>query len=186
MTRSSPVADAVSHGRTGGLIVMLLLLIGLTAASVAISFQRAQTRRCLALYGPEAAAEIARAPHVELWRLENVNGRLVAGERLEISQARGLVHLRRGLVEDANFDWSEDVGPGLGLPADAKLWGWAIVFSASADTAVDGPATRLVVDLGGSGRPGLLAVVGQPGRVRLGRIAAGLGDWIAATWGEPI
>lgn len=182
MPAPNPVADASPSGRTGGLIVMLLLMVGLTAATVAVSFQRGQTRRCLALYGPAAASEISRAAHVELWRLTAVAGRLTAVERREISQARGLVHLRRGLVEDANFEWGDEAGPAPDAIATAVIWQWAIVFADTADAAANGPATRLVLDLGTADRPGLAAVVGQPGRVRLGRIADGLRDWISATW----
>lgn len=184
MPAPNPVADASPSGRTGGLIVLLLLVVGLTAATVAIGFQRGQTRRCLALYGPAAASEISRATHVELWRLAVVAGRLTAVERQEISQARGLVHLRRGLVEDANFEWGDETGLEPDSFATAAMWEWALVFADSAGAAANGPATRLVLDLGDAGRPGLVAVVGQPGRVRLGRIAEGLRDWITASWDE--
>ncbi len=95
---------------------MGLLLLGLTAATVAIAFQRGQTERCLAFYGADVAAAVSRAPHVELWQVAEQDGRLVAGFRRDISSAKGLVHLRRGLVEDAN-----DLGDSTGA-RDAAGW----------------------------------------------------------------
>lgn len=105
-TEQRPLSAAdPAAGRVGGLLVMGLLLLGIVAATLAIAFQRGQTERCLAFYGTDAAAAIARAKHVELWRLAEENGRLTAVGRTDISTAKGLVHLRRGLVEDANFNW---------------------------------------------------------------------------------
>jgi len=180
-------------GRVGGLLVMGLLLLGLTAASVAIAFQRGQTEQCLAFYGADAAAAVSRAPHVELWQLAEVDGRLTAARREDISQAKGLVHLRRGLVEDANFDWQAAEAAESPLPPHA--WDWAMVFAESPQAAATGQATLLVIDLGGaplggtspgelpehSGAAGWVAVVGKGGRVGLGRIGPGLATWIADT-----
>ena len=158
---------------------MGLLLLGLSAATLAIAFQRGQTERCLAFYGTEAASAISRAKHVELWRLAEENGRVTAVERTDISAAKGLVHLRRGLVEDANFDWSAGTAAAAPLPAGA--WGWAMVFADSAAGAAGEGATRLVLDVGDDGRRGWISVVGQGGRVGLGRIGPGLATWIEAT-----
>ena len=162
---------------------MGLLLLGLTAASVAVAFQRGQTEQCLAFYGPDAASAVARAGHVELWRLADVNGRLTARSRQDISQAKGLVHLRRGLVEDANFDW--EVAAQAVAPLPVASWDWAIVFADSPEAAARGEATRLLVDLGETaaeaGSAGWVTVVGQGGRVGLGRIGPGLADWIQDT-----
>jgi hypothetical protein len=196
-------------GRQGGLIVMGLLVLGLLAAGIAVAYQRGQTRRCLAFYGPAAAAAISRAPTVELRRLApgGEAGRLLARGPLDISRAKGLVHLRRGLVEDANFVWpssagltDEAVGAGpAGGPADrlpAAAWDWAMTFSATRRTPGGGPLpppVTLVIDLepqpdkaalSSSGEPALaghLAIVGRGGRVRLGRIGPGLQTWIEAT-----
>lgn len=158
---------------------MGLLLLGLTAATLAIAFQRGQTERCLAFYGAEAAAAISRAKHVELWRLAEANGRLTAVERTDISTAKGLVHLRRGLVEDANFDWSANAPAAAPLPAEA--WDWAMVFADSAVEATGQGGTRIVLDVGDDGTSGWVSIVGQGGRVGLGRIGPGLATWIEAT-----
>jgi hypothetical protein len=167
-------APATPAFRPGSLLVVAILLLGFLAATVAISYQRLQTRRCLAFYGPEAARRVAKAPRVELWRLAPTGrpGRLVATSRLDVSTAKGIVHLRRGLVEDAGFRWHE-AGAGGRLPEEA--WDYALVFS---DPTADG-RTTIVLDLAADA--GWLAVQGQPGRAALGRLGRGLEEWIAAT-----
>ena len=133
------------------------------------------------------ARHVTASPHVELMRLRpgDREGRLVAVERWNISAARGLVHLRRGLVEDANYDWSVRAGdhPSADvfdhrLPSAA--WAWGIAFAESPRAVEAGDATILVVAPADAGRsePGWASVVGTAGRVRLGRIDRGLSRWI--------
>jgi hypothetical protein len=168
-------APATASFRPGSLIVVAILLLGITAATVAVSYQQRQTRRCLGFYGPEAARRVAKSPWVELWSLAPTGrpGRLVATKRHDVTAAKGIVHLRRGLVEDAGFRW-EEVGPTTRLPEGA--WDYALVFS---DPAADG-RTTVVVDLDGAG--GWLAVAGRPGRAALGRLGRGIAQWIEATF----
>lgn len=177
------------------------MLLGLGAAVAAILFQRHQTHRCLAFYGADHARRIAAAPIVELVTLEPGPrpAVVVARERRDISRAPGLVHLRRGLVEDANFMWHDvpnadsrverDAAAVRGTVPDGRLprdaWDIAIEFS---EPAGDGGAagaiarrTQLVFDLQdgpGDDGVGAVAVVGQPGRIGLGRIGPGLRKWI--------
>lgn len=161
--------DSPVRGRS---LVVGLLLLGFAAAATGIAYQRMQTRRCLDFYGPEVARLVTAAPRVELLRLAPGRGagRLVAGSARDVSTAKGLVHLRRGLVEDANFDWRQP-------PDSARLpdgaWDLAFVFS---DPENPRGHTTLVIDLDDHG--GSLAVVGRPGRVGLGRIARGLATWV--------
>jgi hypothetical protein len=190
------------------------------AGLTGVWFQRHQTRRCLEYYGPVAARRISAAPVVELLLLEPgpAAGRLAARTRIDASQAPGLVHMRRGLVEDANFSWRGGGNGGMNgyetegnratrLPLAA--WDVAIVFSdkpfsdkpfsdkpfsdkglsgkdlsgragsPSAAELRDQGRTELVIDFDPSG--GSLAVVGQPGRIGLGRIGPGLEKWIRST-----
>jgi hypothetical protein len=158
---------------SGARLVIGLLVLGVTAGIVGIWYQRGQTRRCLAFYGPDAARMVTAAPVVELWTLGPgaEPGVLVALERADVTGAPGLVHLRRGLVEDANFRW---------LPAES--WDRALVFA----DPTGRPPVVLVIDLAeasggageGKGAAGSLAMVGRPGRIGLGRIAAGLATWL--------
>jgi len=149
-----------------------LVLLGLVGAVAGIAYQRLQTGRCLEFYGPEVARLVNAAPRVELLRLApgGSPGHLVARDVRDVTLARGLVHLRRGLVEDANFDWQPAAD--VGRLAD-EVWDLAFVFSEPGTP--HGRAT-LVFDMDDGGS---LAVVGRPGRVRLGRIAPGLKKWIA-------
>ena len=180
----SQTASARAEGPSRGTwLVAALLLLGLAAAVTGIWFQWQQTRRCLDFYGPAAARRIAAAPTVELLLMQPgaEPGRLVARSRIDISKAPGLVHLRRGLVEDANFNWqgtdARAGGAGAGgaaperLPLDA--WDVALVFSEPLGR------TTLVIDLDPS--RGSLAAVGQPGRIGLGRIGPGLEKWVRST-----
>ena len=180
----SQTASARAEGPSRGTwLVAALLLLGLAAAITGIWFQWQQTRRCLEFYGPAAARRIAAAPTVELLLMQPgaEPGRLVARSRIDISKAPGLVHLRRGLVEDANFNWqgtdARASGAGAGGAAPERLphdaWDVALVFSEPLGR------TTLVIDLDPS--RGSLAAVGQPGRIGLGRIGPGLEKWVRST-----
>ena len=131
---------------------------------------------------------------------EHAPGRLMALHRQDISNAKGLVHLRRGLVEDANFVWSNFQSSAATYPAAERLpveaWDIAIAFSDS--VVASGEPTILAIDLGDqnwqrdqrdqrdqSDRGGAIAVVGRPGRIGLGRIGPGLRKWIDAEKATP-
>jgi len=177
MSRPTPSQTAATGAvgtPRGTWLVAGLLLLGVAAAIAGVWFQRHQTRRCLDFYGAVEARRIAAAPTVELLLVQPGAGpaRLATHSRIDISKAPGLVHLRRGLVEDANFNWqSGNGGVQERLPLDA--WDVALVFSDPLGR------TTLVIDLDPSG--GSLAAVGQPGRIGLGRIGPGLEKWIRST-----
>ncbi|MGI9178127.1 MAG: hypothetical protein ACR2IT_09770 [Pirellulales bacterium] len=164
-------------GGVGSVLVVSLLTLALGLATFALWFQWNQTRRCLAFYGADAARSIQSAPRVELWRLqtEASTGRVVALDRTDISAAPGLVHLRRGLVEDANFTWSSEAAPRRSVPT----WDVAFAFFQSGEQV--SPSAALAVDLD---EPGIITVVGRPGRTELGRVGRGLRRWIEATLPE--
>ena len=171
----SQTASARAEGPSRGTwLVAALLLLGLAAAITGIWFQWQQTRRCLEFYGPAAARRIAAAPMVELLLMQPgaEPGRLVARSRIDISKAPGLVHLRRGLVEDANFSWQSS-GGAVQERLPLESWDVAFVFTEPLGR------TTLVIDLDPAG--GSLAAVGQPGRIGLGRIGPGLEKWIRST-----
>lgn len=186
-TRTTPPAAGPASGRIGRLAVVLMVGLGAGLAIFGILHQRSQTVRCLRFLGVAAARRVTASPHVELMRLRPADreGRLVAVGRSDISAARGLVHLRRGLVEDANYDWSGRAGDGPAADAledrlPSAAWRWGIAFAESARAVEAGDATVLVYAPADAGRgePGWLAVVGSPGRVRPGRIERGLSAWI--------
>ncbi|MDA0254790.1 MAG: hypothetical protein O3C39_09480 [Planctomycetota bacterium] len=174
-TGRTPAATAVQPaGVPGGLIVMALLLLAIGLGVFAVWFQRDQTRRCLAFYGPEAARRIQSAPRVELWQLEARGEGVRAVARRDVSRGPGLVHLRRGLIEDFNYAW-EQPGEGAARPLAGEAWDRALVFH-------DGRAatgTIVAFDLDDAGAA---TVVGRPGRVGLGRLRAGLAAWLDEAW----
>ena len=189
-TRDDSAGD--SHGRrpsaglpaTGGRLVFGLVILGIALASFAIWFQRHQTRRCLELYGSSVARRIQTAPRVELWEPlpgsdpGNTGGigepapRFGAARRFDVSRARGLVHLRRGLVEDANFDWNNS-GP-------SGPWDAALAFYDGPDDAE--PAAVLAFDFDSAG--GTLTLLGGGKPVGLGRLEKGLRAWLATAGAE--
>lgn len=171
----APATASSRPGTTasGAAVVLALLLGGVALAAFAVWFQWRQTRRCLRFYGPVAADRIQAGPRVELWELTPGATGPVVARRQDVSRAPGLVHLRRGLVEDANFRWHA-AQPPRRLPAAA--WDVALAFHAAAPAA---EPTVLAIDFDAAG--GSVTVVGRPGRVGLGRIEAGLRTWVEKT-----
>jgi len=163
-------------------LVLALLLLAAGLGLFAVWFQWGQTRRCLAFFGAEAARSIQSAPRVELWSLTADGERIRATRRRDVSEAAGLVHLRRGLVEDFNFDWPAGDQTAGGRSRGAlppAAWDAALAFS---DGRGAPPAVIVVFDFDGDrDGGGAMTVVGRPGRVPLGRIGPGLKRWIEAT-----
>jgi len=176
-------------GRSGTSLVLGLLSLAAGLGLFAVWFQWGQTRRCLELFGPEAARRVQAAERVELWTLAAAGDRVQVRDRQDVSQAAGLVHLRRGLIEDVNYAWGSPGGPA-GGPRPARLppqsWDVALAFFSSPapagevefDAGQANAATVIAFDLDGGG---MATVVGRPGRVALGRIAKGLRTWVEDT-----
>ena len=177
---SDPATPLPASTAIGTRLVLGLVLLALGLAAFAVWFQWGQTRRCLAFYGPAAARSIQAAPRVELWSLAADRGGVRAETRLDISRAPGLVHLRRGLIEDVNFRWNDVRQEGGADPARGRLapaeWDEAIAFFAAA--ADKPPAAVVAIDLD---EPGFATGGGRTGRIRLGPIGPGLREWIEDT-----
>ena len=165
------------------MLVIGLLALGLLAAGIGVWFQWQQTRRCLAFYGTRATEQISKSPFVELWQLKPLSGgrhtgRLEAVLVEDITEAKGLVHLRRGLVEDANFQWLE--GNTERAPLADAAWDLALVFFDSKQRN-ESERTVVVIDFGENSQKANLTVVGRPGRVALGKMGKGLKTWVEST-----
>lgn len=167
----------------GTRLVFGLVVLGTALASFAIWFQWQQTRRCLDFYGSAVARRIQVAPRVELWeRLgeDEISGaggepRPESALRFDISRARGLVHLRRGLVEDANFDWTR-------RGATGGPWDAALAFY---DRLEDREPAAVLAFQFGPGPGGGTVTLGAGGEpVGLGRLEKGLRAWLAAARAE--
>jgi hypothetical protein len=98
---------------SGKLVIIGILGVALAAAGVSWWFRYKGTHRAIEFWGPEAAILIRDAPKVTLFRMPSpdvmrltlydpVRASLDDSAR-DISQARGLVHLRHALLEDRNF-----------------------------------------------------------------------------------
>ncbi len=171
---------------TGTTVVLGVILLAATLAGFAVWFQWGQTRRCLGFFGPEITRQIQSAAGVELWFLEPGASGPVVVRRQDVSRAAGLVHLRRGLIEDVNYRWPDGDGPAplSRAPLPPAAWDFALAFFtdvvAEAPVASPSflPAAVVAIDLD---EPGSLTVVGRPGRVALGRLGPGLRRWVEAT-----
>jgi hypothetical protein len=181
----APGTAAARPVASGVVLVVGLLTLALGLAVFAVWFQWQQTRRCLDFYGAATARAIQAADRVELWeRVPPAADGPATVRRLDVTWVRGLVHLRRGLVEDANLDWHArrpDEAAGAGIHneamADPALGDLAIAFYADVDAA--SPDAVLLIDRA-AGVSGMLAVQGQPGKVGLGRLRAGLDAWLGS------
>jgi len=169
----------------GSVIVIGLLALGLIAAGIGVWFQWQQTRRCLSFYGTKATEQISNSQFVELWQLRPSSasrhtGQLEAFQVEDITTAKGLVHLRRGLVEDANFHWvTKDNRVRVPLPDAA--WDVALVFDTKQKNSVP-EKTVVVIDFVENSQEANLTVAGRPGRVALvAEMAKGLKTWVEST-----
>lgn len=174
-TPSRPTAAVAAS--SGGRLVAGLLALGAVLAAFALAFQWRQTDGCLRFYGGDVARAITTAPHVELWHLAagESPGRLVVVGRCDVSRAAGLVHLRRGLVEDANFSGpSPDPRP---LPPTA--WTVALAFGTAAGARPQAVVALALED------DAAVCLVSRPGRLGLGRLTRGLRTWVETTCPRP-
>jgi hypothetical protein len=119
----------------GTILVTLLVAAGLAAAIAAVWNQYSQTHRALKFWGAEVAQLIETATTVELIDLAARRARDTGGATdspypppLDISRARGLIHFRRSLLEDANFDWTAKVD----IVPDHE-WDYAVLFLDNVD-----------------------------------------------------
>jgi len=135
----------------GALTILAILILAASMASVAVWFQHRTGRQCLEIWGVEGANLIRHAKVVEALRLkpgddsstaaettepDDANGEsagpvevLTVGDRevavlgrVDISQARGLLHARHALIVDHNFD------PQQKPPSSAPSWQYALRF----------------------------------------------------------
>lgn len=108
----------------GKFVVLFIFGVSLVAGGVAVWHLYEKGDRTKEFWGTENAVLIYHAPQVELLKLhvgddvpqEVLEEILVEGrfrpviDRQDISQARGLIHFRGALIEDASFDWNKPRG----------------------------------------------------------------------------
>jgi hypothetical protein len=129
--------------------LLIVVVLGVSGAAGGWWYQQSLQRRPLQLWGHDAARLVLQAPRVELWRLkplaktDSAKADLTTADgeafrivdRIDVSQARGFLHLRHSLVSDHSFDWPPRVG------ADRESWRYALRFSDG-----DHVATLLISD----------------------------------------
>jgi len=132
--------------QSGNKLVLLMCALAAVAAAVGWWSRYASTHLAADFWGPETAALLQGPSQVELLKFDIAENDLVAeqlaGRRIvsrhDISQAKGLTHLRSALVEDRNFVW--DKKPGgckFSKPGGCNPWAWGFRFhSENASTTV--------------------------------------------------
>ena len=107
----------------GKFLIVAIFLVAVVAAGFAWWHQFQKGRHALSLWGAGPAVLIRHAPRVELLRLNTPELAAVILEHQDISRARGIVHARQALVEDASFDFQAARG-------DCRpRWQYALRFS---------------------------------------------------------
>jgi hypothetical protein len=122
----------------GKYAILAVLIIGLAGAIGGWWYRSQLQRRAIALWGLESAELMQHAPSVELLKLTPLSNdaerdaenrlsfgdaRLGIAERIDVSQAPGLVHLRHSLISDQSFVWSAP------LDACQPHWPYALRFA---------------------------------------------------------
>ena len=125
-----------SNEKSGKLLILSVLVIGLAAAAASWWFRYSATHRAAQFWGPQAATLIRDAPHVTLRSdvpSKNAEGVEAADVPRDISSAQGFTHLRDALLLDTSYDWTA------AGPPDTD-WSNSLVFAAA-----EGAEPRAVV-----------------------------------------
>jgi hypothetical protein len=105
---------------SGKLVIIVILTLAFSAAGASWWFRYAATHRAAEFWGPIAAQRIRDSRSVQLYYVIDDTDLLTPIRN--ISNARGLTHLRHALLEDRSFVW-----PAHSLPRQPH-WHWAIGF----------------------------------------------------------
>lgn len=149
MEPDSPAAPPPIHEIRGKFLVLGIFGVAIVLASFAWWWNLRQNHQIMSLWGMANVRLIRQAKQVELWDLApadasseddaNVVERLIVEgtsyqilRRRHISQARGLIHARYALTEDASFDWTERQQPD---GSDQASWRWAVRFEEGSQAA---------------------------------------------------
>ncbi len=107
----------------GKLVIGAIFFVALAAAVSSMVVRYQATRRILQFWGTETVALVSAAPTVEALRLGLADGQQSVTERVDLSHARGLVHLRQALLGDRSFDWDAREEPG------EPVWSYGLRFA---------------------------------------------------------
>ncbi len=109
---------------SGKLVIISILLVALLGAGISWYFRYSATHRAARFWNTGSAVLIRDAPQVTLHRMPATDE---AKSSIDISQGRGLMHLRNALLEDHNFVWPEldQAEIAVNEPLD---WKWILEF----------------------------------------------------------
>ena len=122
----------------GSLVVILLLVAGLGASTVALWHHRQKTRQALELWGTAGSLLVERAPKVTLFRLRPIDSPAVGEQPLRVrifartyrltaahdmQGAAGFSHVRWGLCQDSSYAWQKSCDE-----CEQPSWDYAIRF----------------------------------------------------------
>jgi hypothetical protein len=129
-------SNSQSNGNSGKRLIVAILGIALLAAGASWWFRYAATHRTVEFWSPAGATLIRDAPRVTLRSYDPSVGaepRDDAPLPVDISQAKGLIHLRNALLQDRSYDWSNK-------PSADQKFESSLVFEVTA-----GAEPRLVI-----------------------------------------
>ena len=114
--------------RSGNRLVLALGLVALVSGGLSWWYHYAASHRATEFWGSDLASLIARPSQVEVARVETLDepalSELFAGDRsVNLTHARGMVHLRHALMSDRNFFWDQPVA------AEEISWQWCLRFT---------------------------------------------------------
>lgn len=112
LPRRVPNGPASGSWLVGGIVVIAVL-----AATITITWHWSQSRFAVGYWGGENATHIRAAEVVQLVDLAN------EAANQDISDAKGLVHFRQALIEDASFSGAVPVAEA------SPLWQVEVVFT---------------------------------------------------------
>ena len=126
----------------GKYVLIAVLALGIAGSGAGWWYHRSLQRRPLKLWGREAATLFLQAAQVELLRLGPIHPLASSSpdlvtsqgdafrvlQRVNVSGARGLLHLRHALLSDYSFDWTESTEGG-------RNWPFALHFRDGTTTA---------------------------------------------------
>jgi hypothetical protein len=107
---STPANDSMpTNEKSGKRLILGVLAFGLVAAAASWWFRYSATHHAAQFWGPQSVELIRDAKHVTL-RSDIPSADGAGGDEADvprdISNAKGLTHLRSALLEDANYDWN--------------------------------------------------------------------------------
>jgi hypothetical protein len=173
------------------LAILTMFAVAAAIGLFSVGYHHWLSQRAIRWWGDDAVALIVNAPNVEALCLEPAANQLtpasagrqeilgidgvkyVIVQQKDVASVEGMYHLRHGLVEDANFDWSAP--PPGSAPGSLRPWPFALRFSNG--------SRQLVVLFDAKGQRMARADTGAS--LTIAPIATGWNDFFAEQFSSP-